>query len=109
MKPKMTEHSYDMSKKRLGISKKAAEKEAEKALRYGLKHSETNGNLRKYLDKEYLAYGVANNMRIYHRNLYIFAGSRLITVIHLPNNLCSLADKLQKQKQDNIDTNKVEG
>lgn len=98
MTAKLTDHSYDMSKKRLGLGKKTADKEAEKALKYGLKHCETKGNLRKYLDKEYLAYCSGNNMRVYHRNLYVFRGSRLITVFHLPNNLCNLADKLQKEK-----------
>ena len=93
---KITEHAKQRTKERLGVSKKIADKVAEKALEYGIKHSQAKGNLKKYIDKLYLQHRNANNIRVYNRKVYLFKGTVLITVINLPNNLISTADKIQK-------------
>ena len=41
-------------------------------------------SLHRYLDSVYLSYGNANQMRIYGEALFIFSGSKLITVYALP-------------------------
>lgn len=94
----VTDHGARRTKERVGLSKKLAEKNAEKALAFGLTHADTKAGLHKYLDKLYLSNGTANNMRIYHHYIYMFRGNTLITILPLPNNLCKLADKLQKEK-----------
>lgn len=96
----MTNHSIQRTKERLGLSKKIADKNAEKALELGVTHAEARGNLKKFMDKLYLSCGKANNMRVYHHHVYCFQGQTLITVINLPNSLCKLADVIQKEKEN---------
>lgn len=96
----MTNHSIQRTKERIGISKKIADKNAQKALEYGITHAECKAGLRRYLDKLYLSNGNANNVRIYHRYVYMFRDNRLITVLPLPRKFYDLADKLQQQKKE---------
>ena len=53
---------------------------AQKAFDLGVKHSETNGRLNKYLTAIYFTNKTINNLRIYHRHVYLFAGDVLVTV-----------------------------
>lgn len=101
----VTEHSVKRTKDRLGLSKKLADKNAQKALEFGITHSEAKSGLRKFLDKLYLSNGNANNVRVYHHHVYLFRGNTLITIINLPQNLCKLADQIQKQKDGERDEN----
>ena len=101
----MTRHGAQRTKDRLGISKKIADKNAEKALRYGVTHSEVSGKLCCYLDGIYLLNRRPNNMRVYNRMVYLFRGSTLITVLPLPHRYYADADKLQKRKSEIGDGN----
>ena len=96
----MTNHSIKRTKERVGLSKKIADKNAQKALEYGITHSECKAGLRRYLDKLYLSNNNANNVRIYHRFVYMFRDNRLITILPLPHKFYDLADKLQRQKDN---------
>lgn len=93
----ITNHGRERTKERLGISKKAAERNAQKALDKGVTHSQAKGSLKRYIDALYLSYKVANNIRIYNRYTYLFKGTTLITVIELPKKYHALADKLQRE------------
>ncbi len=97
---RMTNHGIKRTKERVGLSKKIADKNAEKALEFGITHAETKGNLKRFLDKLYLSTGKANNMRVYHHHVYCFQNKTLITVINLPASLCKLADQIQKEKEN---------
>lgn len=102
----VTDHGRKRVKNRLGLSKKIAEKNAEKALQFGITHSETGGKLHRHLDGIYLLNYKPNNMRVYNHSIYLFRGNTLITVLPLPNRFCTYADKLQKRKlEQEIDTN----
>ena len=101
----VTENSVKRTKDRLGLSKKLADKNAQKALEFGITHSDAKSSLRKFLDKLYLSNGNANNMRVYHHHVYLFRVYKLITIIDLPQNLCKLADQIQKQKDGGRDEN----
>lgn len=94
----LTDHSEQRIKDRLGLSKKIADKNAQKALDKGLTHAETKGSLRRFIDAIYLREKKANNIRIYNRKVYLFKDVVLITVLNLPNKYSSVADKLQKAK-----------
>lgn len=94
----VTNHAKQRAKDRLGVSKKIADKIANKALEQGVTHANAKGNLKSYLDKLYLRNKTANNLRIYNRKVYLFDGPVLITIYNLPNNLINAADKLQKKK-----------
>ena len=95
---RVTRHAEKRTKLRLGIPKKSVMKNAEKALRYGLKHKETTGNLNRYITSLYLRYGTANNIRIYCDNVYIFQGTTLITLFPLPQKYKSTAARLKERR-----------
>lgn len=94
----MTDHGIQRTKERVGLKKKLADKNAQKAFEFGLTHADTKAGLKRYLNKLYLSYQSANNIRVYHRCVYLFSGNKLITVFTLPQKFYSLADKLQQQK-----------
>ena len=97
----VTKHSVKRTKDRVGLSKKLTKKNAQKAFEYGITHADTKAGLKRYLDKLYLSSnGSGNNVRIYHRYVYVFHDSTLITILPLPTKFYALADKLQKQKVD---------
>ena len=96
----VTDHAAKRSKERLGLPKRVTTKNAEKALLYGIKHSETKGALRKYLDGIYLKRETANNIRIYCNNVYLFQNEMLITVYPLPHELKKTAEKLRKEAKE---------
>ena len=96
----VSRHARKRTKERMGLNKKAVECNAQKAFEYGITHKEAKGRLKKYLTKLFLTNRKINNLRVYHRYVYLFAGNTLVTVIPLPSNLVSLADKLQDMKEE---------
>ena len=90
----ITRHGAMRTKERIGISKKIAQK----ALDFGITHAETSGPLRRYLDYLYFNGGI-DNARIYHRYVYLFAGTTLITIYYLPKKYQAVADTLQKRRE----------
>ena len=82
----LTQHSKERIKERVGVGKseKKIERAAAIALERGIKHSETKGALRRYLDGQFLEYNNGNNMRIHASQIWIFNGDRLITVKPVP-------------------------
>ena len=95
----VSRHGRKRTKDRVGLSKGLAEKNAERAFKDGLKHGELKGNLYKYVTSLYFKHETANNIRVFHRNVYIFCDSTLVTIFPLPGNLVPLADKLEKRKK----------
>jgi hypothetical protein len=81
---KITEHAYTRAKERLSLSRKAIDRLAKKAFIDGRKHSDTTGQLNKYLTKIYLQDRIANNIRLYGEYIYLFRSLTLITVYQLP-------------------------
>ena len=82
---KITNHANNRGKKRLGFKGKALEKKCELALLNGLKQSDAKGSLKRFLDGLYLKHRNANGIRVYEEYCYLFRGSTLLTIIHLPN------------------------
>lgn len=71
---RVTNHAARRTKERLGLPKKLSHKNAENALRYGIRHSDTSGSLNRYISALYWKHETANNVRIYCNNVYIFHG-----------------------------------
>ena len=86
----ITNHAYDMAKRRIGWNKSALEKMSSKAYVEGITHSQTKGRLKRFLDSKFLSYRKATNMRIYGEVLFIFVGNKLITLYTLTNELKKL-------------------
>lgn len=99
---KVTKHGKKRTKNRLGLSKNVANKNADKAFKFGVTHGDCKGNLKRYIDRLYFQHGSGCDYRIYNHHVYCFKGfdHRLVTIIDLPPRLCALADKLQDKKSE---------
>ena len=96
----VTDHAARRTKERLGISKRISEKNADKALRMGIRHSDTSDSLHRYISSLHWKQQTANNVRIYCGNVYIFHDETLITVFPLPQKYRKTADRLRKEKKN---------
>lgn len=96
----VTDHAVKRAKERLGLPKGVTSKNAERALYNGIRHGETSGSLRRYLDGLYLKRETANNIRIYCNNVYIFHNEMLITVFPLPQEFRKTVEKLKKGRKE---------
>ena len=68
----LTDHAVQRTKERVGLPKRSAEKNAQKALENGIRHCETKGSLNRYITALYWKQETANNIRVYCNNVYIF-------------------------------------
>ena len=83
-KPNVTRHAKHRSRERLGLPKKAVERNAKAALQEGVTREETRGSLRKYMDWLYHRDNCeANQLRIYNGYVYVFCGPVLVTVFQV--------------------------
>lgn len=83
----LTKHASDRVIERMGINKKSVDRVAHLALERGYAHSETKGNLNKFINKLFLAHGNANNIKVYNSHAFMFINEKLVTVIKLPTNV----------------------
>ena len=85
-KVQLTKHGRDRIRERVGIGKSddKINRAAQKAYERGIKYTDVKGTLKRYLDRMYLIHGDGGNIRIHAGNLWIFEGSRLITVKNIP-------------------------
>lgn len=83
----VSKHAETRLHERCGINRKSAQRIAEKAFNEGIQHSQTKGNLKKWITSLYFNNKAANNIRLYGDKAYIFGGETLITVLQIPSNL----------------------
>lgn len=95
----VTDHAYSRAKERLSMSRSSFLKLSERAFLSGIKHSDTAGNLKKWIDKTWFSHKNANNVRIYGEVFFLFSGNLLITVYQVPNNLRKSALKIQDRSR----------
>lgn len=84
---RITKHASKRMKERCGFNKKTQDRIAQRAFEFGIKHSETKGNLNKWVTSLFFSNVKANNIRLFGDNAYIFAGETLVTVIPIPASL----------------------
>lgn len=97
MKIEITRHAEQRMRERLGINKKSIERIAQRAFDEGIKHSETKGNLNKWVTSVYFKNESANNIRIYGNTLFIFDDNKLVTVYYIPRNLTKKLESMVKK------------
>lgn len=90
----ITKHAEKRAKERIGLNKKAVQRQGELALEKGVCHNKTKGNLKKWIDKEATKIGsFASDYILYNSHLFIFRNCGedkvLITMIPVPSNLMS--------------------
>ena len=86
-KIEVSRHAYERLHERCGLSRKAATRMAEKAFYIGMKHSDTKGQINRWITSLYFNNKSANNFRLYGIFAYIFCNKILVTVLEIPNNL----------------------
>lgn len=94
----VTKHARRRIVKLVGMKKSSTHKDAQRAWKRGIRHNETEGSLRRYIDYLYLSHRTANNIRIYNSHVYLFAGQTLVTVIPLPDKYREIYDKEKEVK-----------
>lgn len=82
---KVSRHGERRARERVGLPKRAVERNAQRALTEGIGYREATGALRRYLGWLYERYdGNGNNIRIYGDKVWIFHDGILITVLNVP-------------------------
>ena len=96
----VTRHAEHRTRERVGIPKKAVRRAAAKALTKGIKRTETEGGLRRYLDWLYWrGNGGANTIVVYGDKVYLFNDYTLITVLNVPTAHAKQAARLMKKRR----------
>lgn len=96
----VSRHAMKRLSERSGLSKKSAQRIAEKAYAEGITHKDTKGNLKKYVTSLFFNNTNANNIRLYGDKAFIFAGETLITVLQIPSSLTKDMKKLVKTHKE---------
>ena len=95
----VTSHAKRRTRKRLGIPKKGAEANANRAYELGFRMADTKSALWRYLDgvKRQGTEEADCEIVVYHRAVYIFSNEILVTVFQLPRKYHNVADTLEKR------------
>lgn len=99
MEVNVSRHAAKRTKERVGLSKKIADKNAQKALDEGITHAETKGSLKRYLDSIYFTNRSINNIRVYQHSVYLFAGPTLVTILSLPQKYRNTVNNIRKNRR----------
>lgn len=99
----VTRHAERRTRERVGIPKKAVRRAAAKAITEGIRRTETDGGLRRYLDWLYWrGNGGASNIMVYGDKVYLFNDDTLITVLNVPPaHMKQAARLMQKRRKEN--------
>ena len=95
---RVSNHAKMRMKQRCGLNAKSCERIARKAFEEGICHSQTKGQLNKWVTCLYFKNEDANNIRLYGDKAFIFCGEVLVTVIQIPNELKKNMQSMIKRK-----------
>jgi hypothetical protein len=96
-----TNHATQRADDRLNWNEETLKRLESKIWRLGITYQEATGRLKKYFIYLYESHGkVANEIRIYGRNVYIYKDGLLITVLDLPRPYWNAARKIQKRERE---------
>ena len=93
----LTDHAVLRGKERLNLNRKSLQRMADRALEKGVRHSDTNGLLNKYLSDIWDKRHSINNLRIYGEILYLFQDVVLVTVLWVPAELKGILAKTRRR------------
>lgn len=98
---RITNHARKRFKQRLGVHKTDTNKNAERVLREGLAQKDVRGDISRFMAALYFRNRRCNNIRLYKGDVFIFAGSTLVTVFPIPQRFQQEAKKYQEIKERN--------
>lgn len=85
---KISKHAEQRLKERNGLGKKSYDRIVEKAYENGINHSQTKGNLHKWMSGLYQKYPrKGTEIKLYGDKAYIFVEQVLVTVLQIPNDI----------------------
>lgn len=101
----VSKHGAKRARERVGLPKRAVERNAQRALTEGIGYREATGALRRYISWLYELYdGNGNNIRIYNGYVYVFHDTLLITVLFVPLEHRKRADAAQKKRRNDLES-----
>lgn len=101
----VSRHGECRARQRVGLPKRAVERNAQRALVEGIGYLEASGALRRYLGWLYERYdGNGNNIRIYNGYVYVFHDALLITVLFVPLEYRKRAEAVQKKRRNDLES-----
>lgn len=102
----LTKHASMRMSQRCGIQKKTQQKVLRRVFRHGVTHAEIHqcNDLKKWVDKLYLAHRNPNKILLYGNAAYLFKGDILLTVINIPTELQDSVNQLRKIKGNKKNT-----
>lgn len=95
----VTTHAFKRGRERLSLSTPAMQRTAERAFMEGFTRDDSAGRLRAYADERMRDSEEGSNLRFYGEHLYIFVGSKLVTVYKVPASLHNHLAKLRRQRK----------
>lgn len=97
----VSRHGEKRARERVGLPKRAVERNAQRALTEGIGYKEASGALKRYISWLYELYdGNGNNIRIYGDKVWVFHDGILITVLNVPGEHRKAA-RWQQEKRRN--------
>lgn len=93
----MTKHARERSKQRLGLSGKVVKKNLDKIYTFGVRREDTNGRLKRYLDRLH-EYNKRSDNVIYGYYVYVFAHGDLVTIFPLPKEYWKTVNKIKRRR-----------
>lgn len=106
MQGTVSKHGKKRGKERIGINKSSMDRQANLALERGIKRSQTDGRLHKWITSQCYLYQERREdveYIVFNNKLFVFNGTCtvLITVLNLPTNLQKIAAKQIKKVNGN--------
>jgi hypothetical protein len=95
----ITKHARKRVHSRVRVSGDMVGEVVQKAFKRGLRHNQTQGELRRFCDRLYLSQKQANNIRVYNKVVYLFRGKKLLTVINLPKELIQIEQQIRHERK----------
>mgnify|MGYP003582901834 CR=1 FL=1 len=83
----VSDHACRRASERLNLNSKSFDRLAVKAFYEGIRHTETKGKLKRFIDGLHLRNRSVDNVRIYGENVFLFQGIFLVTVYRVPTEL----------------------
>lgn len=83
----VTKHGAQRVRERMGLPKKAVQKQADRAAETGMSITETSGQLRGYLDSLHMLHRQGSDYRVTPDGVFVITNNCLVTMFPVPRRL----------------------
>ena len=96
----LTRHSVQRIRERLGLSKKAAEREMERVIRDGMRIDDLSGSYRRYIDYMRHRHNETSDYITTPSGIFVFTNGALVTVLPVPKEHSSKVLHMWKKRKE---------